>query len=268
MKMENIHQQQQKQLEELYQSETTAEQEAKEMRQKVRALQHQVEELQEFDSAGQQRNQQFEHELPRVVEISRTLTCTTCQQKLFVANLYYDHGYHPTPVETMNRRVVQLPNSDFNIDYDKEGEPDAPWTLLGRFQTWHMHGIAETNLQNSSIDGQTCRSAGRVSLADETAPISDFGALAALAGVEANHPRLTLRHSAGDVWNTSQVEREEITMRDQCYLTPVDVRFGFAMDQRPEVTANAFSASVNVSPSIWQSSAFQTAGTASLCDFN
>jgi hypothetical protein len=253
-------QQQEQQGEEFHQSQTTTEQEANAMRREIIGLQHQLR------VATEQLNQYFEFRSALIAGRFRELRCPKCHQQGLVHDPFFGQTQHSTLAETMNGQLMQHSSTGLNIDLDKE--PDAPWTPLGQWQMWHMRGILPSNLQNSSIDEQTCQFTGRASLVDEIGQVSNFDAMAPLAGIESTHPRLALHHFTGDVWDTSQIKSEEATMRDQCYLPPGDVQLGYAMDQRPEFTTDGIPSSVNGDPSNQRSFAFQPAARASLYDFN
>jgi len=260
--MHDRQQQQDQKEEDFHRSLTTAEQEAKAMRDKSTALQHQL------GLAIEQLNRFLELGSAFSAGISREFTCPNCHQQALTQNPSFGQNQYSTPTKMTNGQSMRRSSSGLDIDHDKGCGHDAPWTPVGQFQTWHMDDVSATNRQSSSIDEQSCQFTGRSSLTEETGPAFSFDPVAPLADIESNNPPLTLNHLAGDVWDTSPIKREGSTMQYQCYSTPRDARLGFAIDQRPEFPSSGFLAPVNEDHLHQRSFAFPPVSAATLCDFN
>ncbi len=186
------------------------------------------------------------------------LKCPICTEKGSVPSTYQNQAQYARAVEILTRQQVQYPSTSLDIDYDKDAEFCAPWTPLGQLLGWNPHGIAETTLLRNSIDEEHCRASSRDSLADQTTLLEtpNCGVVAPFASVETTRPPLSLRPLTGNAWNTTQIPKEEAIEPDPSFLTPMDIRFDYIIDQGRELTANFLSYSANVGPRNRQSSAF------------
>jgi hypothetical protein len=225
------------------------------LRREKRTLTHKVDELQKSNDALQKREQYLQHELQCTVETSRVPTYPIGQEQGFVSGSHHIPIHQSTEGGTLTKYGKQLPQADFDVDYDKD---DPLWTPLGVFESWPM---ADPNLQRDLIDEEPYRDSNLIHLADQPMLSSNatFDVMAPLIGVEVIHPLLSVHLVAGDVWNTVQTgENQSTILSDRRTLPHQEHCIHCATDQDLEQAANSLLYSINLDLSNPQSTGSQS----------